>query len=122
MFQHFTASCIFFLAERREDIFKQSRSPHLFKAAHHYDSSASCLERLLSELAALKIESLLCVDAERRERGVGWGGQRRHSSECCSCARKEEKETSMKLGTKRGGKKGKRRHEEVVVTLFVYNV
>lgn len=40
---------------------------HLFKAVHHYYSSASCLGRLLSEVGALKIESVLCVAAEGRE-------------------------------------------------------
>lgn len=112
------AHCItlFLCSWKQRGYFEQCKTSHLFKAAHHYFSSPSCLGRLLSELDALKIESILCVDTEERE------GRENSNNTLLSATPVLLKSRHQWNKEGEEKKEGKKRHEEVVVTLFVFNV
>lgn len=113
-----TTQCIllFLFSWKPRGYFERNTTSHRFKAVHHYHSSVSCSGRLLLQLVALKIESLLCVDAEGRER------QRSFSATSALLKSQHQWDGKGKKRIyKRVGKKKKRRHEEVVLTLFVFN-
>lgn len=108
---------LFLCSWKQRGYSEQCKTSHLFKAAHHYFSSPSCLGRLLSELDALKIESILCVNTEERE-------GRENSNNTLLSATPVLLKSRHQWNKEGEGKKKreKKRHEEVVVTLFVFNV